>query len=203
MSTRGRPRGFDRDQALESAMRVFWSKGYEGAQLVDLTTAMGINPPSFYAAFGTKEDAFREAIDLYVATVGAAPMRALERAKTLRNGLRAMIEGSIDVALSTEARGCMLILGVVNYLPDSAGAAAHLRAARQATQDILERRLKRAIADGELPPASDPVTLANFFHGILQAVSFQARDGASRAELRRLIDLALSVLPDTAKSGAT
>ncbi|WP_164125535.1 TetR family transcriptional regulator, partial [Stenotrophomonas maltophilia] len=78
MASRGRPRNFDRDQALERAMRVFWAKGYEGAQLVDLTAAMGINPPSFYAAFGSKQEIFREAIDLYLATAGANAMRALD-----------------------------------------------------------------------------------------------------------------------------
>lgn len=192
---RGRPRGFDRDAALKQAMEVFWSKGYEGAQLVDLTKAMGINPPSFYAAFGSKEDAFREAVDLYIKTVGAEPMLALERAKTLRNGLRTLIERSIDVALSTKAGGCLLILGVVNHLPDSAAAAAHLKAARQITHELIERRIARAIDEGELPDSCDAGALANFFHGVLQAVSFQARDGASRAQLRRLIDPALAALP--------
>lgn len=195
MPVRGRPRGFDRDAALKRAMEVFWSRGYEGAQLVDLTKAMGINPPSFYAAFGSKEDDFCEAVDLYVATVGAEPMLALERAKTLRNGLRTLIERSIDVALSTEAGGCMLILGVINHLPENAGACARLKAARQITHDLIERRLERAIHDGELPESCHVGALASFFHGVLQAVSFQARDGASRADLRRLIEPALAALP--------
>ena len=195
MPVRGRPRGFDRDAALKRAMEVFWSRGYEGAQLVDLTKAMGINPPSFYAAFGSKEDAFCEAVDLYVATVGAEPMLALERATTLRSGLRTLIERSIDVALSTEAGGCMLILGVTNHLPENAGACARLKAARQITHDLIERRLERAIHDGELPESCHVGALASFFHGVLQAVGFQARDGASRADLRRLIEPALAALP--------
>ncbi len=78
MATRGRPRSFDRDAALRRAIEVFWAKGYEGAQLVDLTAAMGINPPSFYAAFSSKEALFREALDRYLATDGAASMQALE-----------------------------------------------------------------------------------------------------------------------------
>ncbi|NKX16695.1 helix-turn-helix transcriptional regulator [Ochrobactrum pseudogrignonense] len=67
---RGRPRSFDRDDALRRVMEVFWAKGYEGAQLIDLTAAIGVTPPSFYAAFGSKEAAFREAVELYKATTG-------------------------------------------------------------------------------------------------------------------------------------
>ena len=65
MAERGRPRNFDRAQALQKAMEVFWSKGYEGASLTDLTEAMGINSPSLYGAFGSKEGLFREAVELY------------------------------------------------------------------------------------------------------------------------------------------
>ncbi|WP_163359819.1 TetR/AcrR family transcriptional regulator, partial [Klebsiella aerogenes] len=82
------------DQALERAMRVFWAKGYEGAQLVDLTAAMGINPPSFYAAFGSKQEIFREAIDLYLATAGANAMRALDGTPAARAAIEAMLRAS-------------------------------------------------------------------------------------------------------------
>lgn len=75
MAERGRPRNFDRDQALRKAMEVFWSKGYEGASLTDLTAAMGINSPSLYGAFGSKEALFREAVELYRQTDGGAARR--------------------------------------------------------------------------------------------------------------------------------
>ena len=68
MVTRGRPRSFDRDAALEAAMKTFWQFGYEGASMAALTAAMGINSPSLYACFGSKEQLFREAVDLYLAT---------------------------------------------------------------------------------------------------------------------------------------
>lgn len=194
MPPRGRPRSFDRDLALQRAMEVFWSKGYEGAQLTDLTAAMGINPPSFYAAFGSKEQAFREAVDLYIATVGAASMRALEAAPATRDGVRAMIEGSIDVALSTRPGGCLLVLGVVNCLPENKAARKHLKDARRVTLSLIRRRLDRGIAEGDLAPDTDAAALADYYHGVLQAISFQARDGASRAALSRLIVPALAAL---------
>lgn len=70
MAERGRPRSFDKEAALERAMEVFWRLGYEGASMTDLTAAMGIASPSLYAAFGSKEALFRQALDHYRATEG-------------------------------------------------------------------------------------------------------------------------------------
>lgn len=192
MARRGRPRSFDRDVALCRVMEVFWARGYDGAQLTDLTAAIGVTPPSFYAAFGSKEAAFREAVDLYIATVGSAPMRALD-APTVRGAIAGVLGASIDVALSNEGAGCLLILGVVHGQPGSQGACDYLAAARQRTVDLLHARLARGIADGELADA-DPAHLAAFYHGIMQAISFQARDGASRAMLEAMVAPALAAL---------
>lgn len=194
MAPRGRPRSFDRHLALERVMQVFWAKGYEGAQVADLTAAIGIAPPSFYAAFGSKEAAFREAVDLYLATVGAKPVRALDEASTVRDGIRALLEGSIDVALSSKPGGCLLILGVVNCLPENRSARDHLLKARRKTLGLVRARLRRGIDEGDLAKGTDVDRLAAFFHGIMQAISFQARDGAKRKELEALIEPALAAL---------
>jgi len=76
MTARGRPRNFDKDAALERAMELFWIKGYEGASMTDLTSAMGIASPSLYAAFGSKEELFRRAVQHYGATEGLEIGRA-------------------------------------------------------------------------------------------------------------------------------
>lgn len=194
MAIRGRPRSFDRDQALERVMEVFWAKGYEGAQLNDLIAAIGITPPSFYAAFGSKEAAFHEAVDLYLATVGAGPRRVLQEATTARQGIRAALEDSINVALSSGSGGCILILGVVNCLPENEAARTHLKEARQKTIAMLRNRLERGVRDGDLPPETDIESLAHFYHGVMQAISFQARDGATREQLNALIEPAMAAL---------
>ncbi|SNB64192.1 transcriptional regulator, TetR family [Arboricoccus pini] len=172
-------------------MEVFWARGYEGAQLTELTSAAGIAPPSFYAAFGSKEAAFCEAVDRYVATVGAVPMQLLESAPTVREGLRAMLVASIDVALSRRPGGCLLVLGVVNDLPANEGARRHLMDKRRKTRELIAARIERGRREGELSAGTDTQQMAAFIHGVMQMISFQARDGATRQELTLLLEPAL------------
>lgn len=195
MATRGRPRSFDRDTALRRAIEVFWAKGYEGAQLVDLTAAMGINPPSFYAAFGSKEALFREALDLYLATDGASSMQALETHATARRSILGMLTASAEIALASPGGGgCMLILGLVNGLSENDGLRRHLAGLRRETIDRIRRRLQRGVEDGDLPAGTDVNGLAIFFGTVMQGLSLQARDGASREELLAAAIAAIKVL---------
>ncbi|HEV8389551.1 MAG TPA: helix-turn-helix domain-containing protein, partial [Dongiaceae bacterium] len=95
MATRGRPRSFDRDAALRSAMKTFWKSGYEGASMAALTEAMGINSPSLYAAFGSKDALFREAVALYLETEDAKGKAILEAGPTARAAIHAMLRNSV------------------------------------------------------------------------------------------------------------
>lgn len=194
-ATRGRPRLFDRSAALQRALRVFWEKGYEGAQLIDLTEAMGISASSFYATFGTKEKVFFEVVDLYVTTLGAQAASALEDAPTAHAGLLAMLEQTICTATATDAGGCMLVLGVVTPLRETQAAWDYLKKARRKTLATIKARLARGVKEGDLPDSTRINDLAAHFLGLTQAISFQARDGVSRARLRRLIAPAMAALP--------
>lgn len=194
MASRGRPRSFDRNEALVRVMEVFWAKGYEGAQLNDLVEAIGIKPPSFYAAFGSKEAAFRESIELYLATVGARVRRELEQEPTAYEGIQGALAESVNVALSSGTGGCFLILGLVNCLPENEHARACLAQARQTTITMLHERLERGVREGDLPGDTNVELLANFYNGVIQAISFQARDGAVRSQLMALIEPAMKAL---------
>src|SRR5689334_10502669 len=113
MAKRGRPSIFKRETAVVRAMELFWARGYEGATLEDLQSAMGgISPPSFYNAFGSKEALFKEAVDLFVASVGAPGVRALNDAPTAREGVAALLRHSAESRSQPGMpHGCLLVLG--------------------------------------------------------------------------------------------
>ncbi|KAB2720282.1 TetR/AcrR family transcriptional regulator [Brucella intermedia] len=195
MVPRGRPRSFDRDAALDKVMKVFWAKGYDCAQINDFTTAIGITPPSFYAAFGNKEQAFREAVDYYRRTIGAVPFDALENAPTIHEGLRQWLEKSADSAFACPAGGCMISVCSIQCKPENVPVKEFLQAIRHANHERLSNRLQQAVAAGDLPADADIVQMTEFYHMIQQSISFEARDGNSRAAVQKIIDMALMVIP--------
>lgn len=200
---RGRPRNFDRDLALRRAMDVFWAKGYEGAQLTDLTTAMGINPPSFYAAFGSKEAAFREALKLYEHKMGEGRIKAFGDDLDTRGSIRAMLDHGIDVALAAPGSGgCLIMLGMINAAPGNEPLRDLLRNRRREGLAQVLARLERGVRDGDLPPSTDVMRLAMFYCAMLQAISLQARDGATREELDDIAAVAMRAMPESENAGA-
>ena len=193
---RGRPRNFDRDVALQRAMELFWAKGYESAQLGDLTTAMGINPPSFYAAFGSKEQAFREAVQLYERKIGEGWIKALTDVPDVRRAIKALLDYNIDLVLSAPGPGgCMMVVGMVHALPDNEPLRELLRDRRREGYQFLLARLEQAVRNGELPPSTDAARLATFYSAVLKALSLQARDGATREDLKHVATCAMMAMP--------
>ena len=192
---RGRPRSFDRDAALQRAMDVFWAKGYEAAQLSELLAAIGINPPSFYAAFGSKEALYREALDLYLLSAGAGSMKALKESKSIRDGIKGMLLASLETALaSPSSGGCMVSLGLVNCQDQHASLHDHMREIRQQTMMLIRQRLERAMAEGELADNTDTERLAAYFSTIVHGLSLQAQDGAQRETLLGIVETAIETL---------
>ena len=203
MASRGRPRSFDRDAALRSAMNVFWTRGYDGASLDELLRAMGgITPPSFYAAFGSKEDLFLEVVQLYQRTSGTAPMRALETSP-VRDAVDAMLRAAVDSFDNPAVgSGCLLVLGAPTRTKTNAGVHERLRDLRCQVPEMLEKRFKRAIADGELPATAPVPAIAAFYATVVHGLAVQARDGASRRTLLTVVDGAMGAW-DALVSGGT
>src|SRR3982751_4547831 len=111
---RGRPRSFDADRALDQALKVFWSKGYEGTSLPDLTTAMGINRPSLYAAFGNKESLFRKAVERYAEGPAGYVGEALEL-PTARAVVESLLEGAVRLLSDRKhPSGCLMVQGALS-----------------------------------------------------------------------------------------
>jgi AcrR family transcriptional regulator len=173
-------------------MEVFWERGYEGAAISDLTAAMGIGAPSLYAAFGSKEALFKEAVERYDSPPGGTPtQRALAEQPTARAAVAAMLRDNARAyADPATPPGCMIVLAAAPWTANEsvAGGLARLRSE---AQDDLERRLRRGVDEGELPPDTDTAALAAYYTTVLHGLSILARDGASAETMEAVADAAM------------
>lgn len=194
MAVIGRPRAFDVDQALDKALLVFWRNGYEGASIADLTRAMGINPPSLYAAFGNKETLFRRAIDRYIEQRTRFWHDALAK-PTARGMVEHLFHGSVDFLTdASNPPGCLLVRGTLTC--DAASSIHQELSSRRAEgKSLLRGRLQEAKAAGELPKDLEPAEFARYVMTILEGMSVRAASGASREELQKVAELALRSWP--------
>ncbi len=195
MQIRGRPRSFDRDEALQVAMQVFWSKGYEGTTMAHLTAAIGVKAPSLYAAFGDKNALFREAVDFYSRTTGAAPLNALFQGKGIRADVESMLHASVAMfAEPSNGKGCMVVTAAINCTPENVVHTKELLNRRRRQQNQLVRRLIQAQAQNELRSDIDIDELSDFYTCVLHGLSLSARDGVSSERLYNTISHAMYAL---------
>lgn len=176
-------------------MRVFWRKGYEGASLPDLTSAMGIERPSLYAAFGSKEELFRKALDRYADGPAAYVRKALEE-PTAQAVAEQLLRGAVD--LLTDPRnphGCLLVQGALSCSEEAEPIRRELAARRAAGEAAIRRRFSKAKSDGDLPRNADPAGLASFVAAVIQGMAVQAASGAPRKDLMKVAKSALRTWP--------
>ena len=195
VSPRGRPRAFDRDEALDRAMALFWDRGYEGTSLDDLTAAMRISTSSLYATFGDKERLFDATMDRYLASAGGyfLPILNGER-KVLRAVEKLMGAVAREATRPGQPIGCMLSLALTHSSPAAESIRISLAKRRNRSRMVLQARLERGIADGELAPDTNAVALARFLMTVIQGMTVQARDGASCQELDSIVQFALRAI---------
>jgi AcrR family transcriptional regulator len=195
-----RPRAFDLDIATDAALHLFWQKGYGGTSLADLTEAMGINRPSFYAAFGSKEALFHRVIERYIEGPGANISAALQE-KSAREVVASMLAGYADAPGDPlRPKGCLLVQGALACSAEEQGIRDELAACRAAGERALRDRLKRAKAEGDLANDENPADLARYVWTVCQGMAVQAAGGATRAELRRVADQVMKSFPDRSRS---
>jgi AcrR family transcriptional regulator len=179
----GRPRSFDRDAALAVAVEQFWREGYEGTSIATLTSAMGVKPPSLYAAFGDKHHLFEEASAEYFRRT----LAGLDQSMALPTAHQAVERMLDDTArVHTDAAtppGCLMLTE-----PRLAGQREELH------RRLLER-LDRGVKDGDLPPGTRTAPLADFLVAVLRGMSGRARDGGTLEELRTIAQTAMAAFP--------
>jgi len=191
----GRPRSFCTDTVLDRAMSVFWRRGYEGASLAELTEAMGINPPSLYAAFGNKEGLFRAVLERYDARRQALMDRVLA-APDSASVARLFLEGVANFSADMEGRsppGCLLVQGGLSC--SDADIPEVLAQHRAEKERLLRERFERDLRAGVLPENADPATLARYLVTVANGMCVQASAGATAKELAEVVDVALAAWP--------
>jgi len=193
---RGRPREFDTEKALDQALLLFWRHGYEGTSLSALTDAMGINMPSLYAAFGNKESLFRKVLDRYIEKPASYLPNALQE-RTARRVVERLFRGAINMVMDPRRPdGCLLVQGALVSGPFADSVRTELNRRRAGAQAAIERRLERAIAEGDLPPAANARKLAAYVVTLIWGLSVQATGGANRAQLQEVAQVALRSWPN-------
>lgn len=194
---KGRPRGFDRNEALARALVLFWQRGFEPTSIAELCQAMKINPPSLYAAFGNKASLFMEAVRFYEKTYWEAPTRKFLAEVDVYRAVDDFFLEAASILVSPDLpRGCMLVLAAINVCADATEVTSAIRELRFATKDMFAERMQRGITDGQLPPYTDVFALAGAFNAFLEGLSIQARDGLSQTELEHMASCAVRILPD-------
>lgn len=193
-TARGRPRSFDRDAALDRAVRLFWRKGYEATSVRDLSDELGIGQPSLYNAFGGKRALFDEALNVYERKYGEFIDAALDEEPTAVLAMRRILtEAPARYTRRGLPRGCLVASGDAGT--DNADVRAAMSRIREDKTTRLRHKIEADIAAGRLPHDTDATGLAGYVMSVLSGLVQRTRDGANRRELESIASIAVSALP--------
>jgi AcrR family transcriptional regulator len=193
---RGRPATFDRASALDAAVTLFWRHGYDGASISMLSKAMGVTAPTLYAAFGSKEALYREALARYQTRQVQGEAPAQQGKVTLYDRVSTSLRSSAAAfASSLQGRGCMVQIGALQSSPEGQPAAEATAAARCNALTRFIAAFDAAKEQGEVPATTDSAAMSRYYLAVIQGMAVQATDGASADELNRVVELALASWP--------
>ena len=186
---------FDREAALHQAMLLFWRHGYEATSLSDLTAAMGVTPPSIYAAFGDKKRLFLEAVSRYLSGPVTSE-RITEDASTAQAAVWDLLRSAAAGFTGADTPpGCLLASSAISCSAAAADVQGELAAIRRGIEARLAGKVTQAVHSGELPPGTDAEGLAGLVMAVIQGMSTLARDGANREKLMRVAATAMQAWP--------
>ena len=182
----GRPREFDPDAALDRAVELFWSDGFEGVDVERIARAAGVTKPSLYKLFGDKSSLFLHSLHRYGQTVGAAPLAAFEAEADIAGAVWALLEGTVKAA-TTEGRprGCLMACVAVTQAGRSAEVRAAISQGLATLTGILRQRFEVAASDGRLSTTPSAHTRSRMLVDLMQGLMIRARTGASPSDLLR------------------
>ena len=199
---RGRPKNFDRATALHQAMTLFWERGYESTSFDDLITAMGISPSSFYNAFGSKERLYQEATEAYLGISSEWFIGELGAATDAKTAFHQLLTAAArEFTQKGLPTGCMISLAGTQLPPALTPLRDMMAGYRRAARSAMADRIQRGIDEGDVPKDTDVEALAAFYSALSCGMAVQARDGASRARLLAIVEVAMRAWPSTAKWG--
>ena len=191
----GRQREFDADDALAAALDVFRRQGFEGTSLTDLTRAMGITRPSLYAAFGNKEELFRKALERYRSECPMFGDGVLAEPNARRVAERLLHVSADQQTDALHPPGCFVTTGALVCSDEHSSVRRALADARGTAEEALRARFETALAEGDLPPGTDPAALARFLMTVVQGMAVMAASGAGRDALHEVATFALRAWP--------
>lgn len=192
--SKGRPREFDIEEALEKALCVFWRTGYEGASMNELTAAMGVNKPSLYATFGNKEELYLKVLERYADGPASYLRTSLKEPTAFAVMEQLLYQCANCVASEAYPRGCLGLNGALACSEETEPVKKELALQRKSNEAMLRDRLEQAKAAGDWSWALSPFELAKYVMTLLQGIAVQAADGASLEELHRVGQIALQLL---------
>lgn len=192
---RGRPREFDKEKALDIALKLFWAHGYEGVSVAFLAQSIGVNVPSLYSAFGNKEALFLEAVKRYSEVNGGFYHVALKK-KTAREVAQYILDHEVKLVTMPDAPdGCLMIQGALVTSPESEAIRQMMAGMRRTAEKWMEDRFRQAKKEGDLPADADPAALACYLMALNSGIAVQAKSGASRRELKKVVAVAMRNWP--------
>ncbi len=193
--SRGRPRAFDKDEALDKALNIFWNKGYEGTSLAELIETLGINKPSLYAAFGNKEDLFKKVLTRYANGPAAFVQEIVKEATATKVAESFLFKSAEFLTDTSHPKGCMIVQGALSSGESAALVKDILIKYRYSYENLLAERFEKAKIDGDLSSEVSAKDLARFLATLHQGMSVQATSGATKDDLIQISKLALTAWP--------